>query len=241
MASPFFGGMAKTILKSWEARDADERDLKKYEALERLRRETSDYEFGRRVAYEATQADKDLSYIDDDTGERVLLNSQNQEIGRNKLTAAQRESRRVEREKEGLEVKYKQAQLDNFAADNARADRQLDIQAAGLAESRLDRAERRASSRAEREKEGGDKAPLYAKANRIYANINSLPVSPSQKLAAREKMTEAINAGKGSAWLDKFEEGLYKSLRSDRAIDKYSAEVASDKLLEQIMKDNAGN
>ncbi len=85
----FIRGFADTTLKSWEARDEMKRQMQKAEMVEKLRRETSDYDFNREEGARKTRVSKDFSSFDESTGVWVNRNENNVEINRTKGDAGQ--------------------------------------------------------------------------------------------------------------------------------------------------------
>ncbi len=106
MASFDWGAFAKgstgEVLDSWKEREKVDRTMQMQRELEKLRRETSDYEFNRDLGAERKKVSR--SQFDPETGEVVDYNMEGTAIGRRRDRAAQEE----------YEANREKARLDNL-------------------------------------------------------------------------------------------------------------------------------
>lgn len=113
MASFDWGAFAKgstgEVLESWKEREKVDRTMQMQRELEKLRRETSDYEFNRDLGAERKKVSR--SQFDPDTGEVVDYNMEGTAIGRRRDRAA-KEEYEANREKARLDNLNTQSQID---------------------------------------------------------------------------------------------------------------------------------
>lgn len=196
----FLSGAAKTGLASWEQRDKDKRELEKVKLLEQLRRDTSDYEFGRSVEYERKKTDRFQSGIDG--GEYIMRNEQGEEIGRRAPTSAEI----TEMEGKSLDQQYKKAQIDNIATDNAFRERQLGLQARGLD------LESERMRKSDRDDEDPAKNALWTDFNKTYTRLKEAGLNDYQLLGFANQWQNGLDDG----W-DKARQKRYIKIMSEKA------------------------
>lgn len=221
----FLGGAADTQLKTMEAREQTDRELKKAEFLEKLRRETSDYEFARNKAYEEKLTDPQQSYADYDKGVFVLVNKQGTKIGERPLTSTEVALGKQEVEKGGLDIAHKRAQIEDIGIDNAISRGHLSVAQANAATAR----------RGSIEGAGDPKmARLYAMANMVTNNLakQGLP-TPDVAQARKEVLDRIENGGWVESDVRRFEGEMLKQpyvqqmIRFNNKIGVASSEVGS--------------
>lgn len=231
----FIRGFADTTLKSWEARDEVKRQMQKAEMLEKLRRETSDYEFDREEKARKSRVDKDFSELDGASGQFIMRNADGAEVGRRAASAGELENYGYTKQKRSLDLATGQAQLDNFAIDNARADRALSIQERAASDARASR------------REGLDTAPTakkHQKANAILGGLKNAGFDDNVLIQAKSKMAAAIAQGKGEEWLDKFEAeylgGLVKGNQYQQSVKARGQQSVTDALRAKVNSEAIG-
>lgn len=144
--SDFVKGFTGTVLSEWEKRDVDEREMKKVRMLEQLRRETSDYEFKRRAAYEESAPNDKASGADYEAGKYIVRDAKGRTVSERPLTSSEMEDRRMSTEAASLDTQYKRASIDNIGIDNAFKREEIDLRRADLADRGAERAARKAES-----------------------------------------------------------------------------------------------
>lgn len=116
----FASGFAGGYKESWQNREAEERKLRTAEQLEKLRRETSDYEFNRNLNQERKEVKR--SEFDPEKGETVDYNAEGTAIGRRRDAAAS-EAYKLNREKAMLDLEDTRSEIaarkERLALDRA--------------------------------------------------------------------------------------------------------------------------
>lgn len=218
----FLGGAANTQLSTLNARDADARETNKLRAVEALRRETSDYEYARGKK----KVDPNQSYFDDTANEFVMVNSEGEVIGRRAGTQAEKDARTAGK----LDLDYKRAQIDNIGVDNSLRSRQLDIQEAGIADSRAARAEARSERRSLDSAGAGPKAKLYATAALALKDLKEVGVPDNMQARARATLNRRIEAGTASdRWIRNYTAEMLNTPQVKKELDsRQSLRVQQD-------------
>ena len=109
----FMAGAAGEYKRQDDLRADYERELKKMQTVEALRRETSDYEFKREEGRRRKLTDTRQSYADGATGKYIMVNEYGEKIGERPLTETEKRAMalddiKAERERVGLLLDKKQ-------------------------------------------------------------------------------------------------------------------------------------
>ena len=123
----FVSGAAKYGLDQINRNEEEDRDIRKMQILEQLRRDTEKEMAEFRDQLSRNKVDKSMSTDDYSSGKRTLRNEYGEDIGEVTLPTSAVQDYKDSKEEQGLDRQYKQAQIGNFAMDNARADEQLAI------------------------------------------------------------------------------------------------------------------
>lgn len=158
----FLKGFADTARSGIEARQAEESERKKIELLERLRRETAQFEYDLQEKRNKKTVDKQQTSIDLEAGVKVIRNQYGEEIDRIPLTASEIESGRLSLDADRLTVEDKRSTIDSRARDDARADRLADAQIGAYSRSNRDDGTARSPK--------GHKI-LLAEAERVFSDV----------------------------------------------------------------------
>lgn len=131
MASNLLAGFVKGAtgyaLDNMNKKQEEERQIRKAQLLEQLRRDTEKEMAEFRDQLDRKKVDPRLSSVDYSTGKKILRNDKGQDVGTLDLTQSEKDEYAREQENNALDTQYKKAQIGNFDADNRRADEQLAI------------------------------------------------------------------------------------------------------------------
>src|SRR4249919_593504 len=146
----FVGGAAKYGLDQINHAQQEEREMRKLKFLEDLRKDTEKEMAEFRDHLERGRIDKSMSTDNYTTGKRTLRNQYGEDVGSIDLPGSAMQDYKDEQAKSALDRQYKEGQIANFGADNARADEALSIQRAnlGLSKQRLSLDEQTAAAAA---------------------------------------------------------------------------------------------
>lgn len=188
MVAGFLKGVAGYGLQKMEENEREEREMRKIKMLEQLRKDTEKEMALFRDELNKRKPDPRMSTDDFSTGKRTLRNEYGEDIGAIDLPASAVEDRNMDKQ-------YKQAQLDNFAADNARADRQLAISEGHLGLARQNAARSLDGSGGSG---GGKDGVLLAEANKIFQTMKDSGAPGNWVAQAQAKWYDGVNNKKWS-------------------------------------------
>lgn len=135
----FVSGASKYGLDQLSRQQEEEREIRKLKLLEQLRKDTAKEMAEFQDQLNRKKPDKDMSTDDLTTGKRTLRNEYGEEVGSLDLPASVLEQYKAKAEEAALDRQYKTKQIENFDADNRRADEQLEIARGnlGISQARL--------------------------------------------------------------------------------------------------------
>jgi len=123
----FLKGMTDYGVRQMDRAAEDKRQMQKALLLEQLRKDTEKEMALFREELNKKKVDKSMSTDDYTSGKRTLRNEYGDELGSVDLPSSAVESYKAEQEDRSLDRTYKTKQIENFDADNRRADEQLAI------------------------------------------------------------------------------------------------------------------
>lgn len=221
----FLGGASDYLLDERQRRAADERDLNKTKALEALRRETSDYEYGRARGDSLKQVDARQSYLDTATKSYVMVNSEGKEIGRRPATSSElaaEDATALKLEDMRTDIAYKKKQMSLMGVGG------------GGGGSRRGGGGSLDSSESASEKSTNK---LQALATTVIGNLRKYDL-PQSFIASAESIIRAkINSGSADEkWLRNFESAYLSTPGVRNALSAASIGSAADDTIGQALK-----
>ncbi len=115
----FVKGTTDYLVSAEEQRMQAEQELKRATALEKMRRETSDYEFNRSQTADLNKVDKNLSGYNPDTGKFDVYNSEGKLLRSQDANPSMKAAYESDKADKDLDREAKRASIDNIAVDNA--------------------------------------------------------------------------------------------------------------------------
>ena len=212
----FLGGASGYLLDERNKEREEQRLMTRNQQLEKLRRETSDYEYNRNRADALKTVDVRQSYVDPTTKEYVMVNSQGSVIGRRAATSSElREDQLSE-----LDLKKKQADLE-YKQEQIRRSRATTIDMGGGGGGG-----RRGLDSREAKQE--DMASLVAS---MTKNLREYGLPDSYVLAFEAKARQKIQEGTASAsWLRSLESFYLRRPEVQGAVGVNSSRQAAESI-----------
>ena len=219
----FVGGASDYLLKqrvdTQQQAAAQKRELEKAKALEALRRETGDYEYARERGDKLKTVDDKQSYLDPESKQYVMVNSEGKEVGRRSATTSELAADSLtglKIEDTKADIQYKRKLTANVGASSG---------GGGYSRRSLDSAESASDK---------NQGKLQAQAAAVIGNIRKYNLPEDMVLRAESEIRKAIVSGVATPeWLRRFESAFLGHKQVQSSVSA-SAKMRAAKEMESL-------